>query len=132
MDQHLDLTHELAKLMCFTAAVATAIRTYSAYNQSGPHHEHASLDLMFLSDSLHSFSRLGQAIGDRNPAHIHSACEALLSAYRNYQVEDSRWGLQQAKYTFDRNANLVNLQDAIDAFNSIQAKVAPLVTGDQK
>jgi hypothetical protein len=129
MDPSIDFTREFAQLLKFTASVATAIRMYSAYNQGEVQREHAQIDLMFLSDSLHNFDRLGSAVLQGVPANIVTACDSLLETYGTYQFQDSRFGLRQGKATFDRNAHLVSLPEAVDVFKHIRAKALPFVLG---
>ena len=123
----LNLTRELARLLNFTADVATAIRMYSAYNQGGHEHENAPLDLMWLSDCLHGFDRLGRAILEKNPTNIVSACDSLLTSYESYQVLNPIYGDRNAKPSFDRNANMFSLNEGIDIFTDIKAKVFHLL-----
>lgn len=99
---------------------------YSAYNQ-GQQHEDAPNDLMFLSDSLHNFDQLGHAIQEGRSASIVAACDSLLTAYGRYQTEDPRFGSRQGKRTFDRNAERVSLEEAVDIFNDIRTKVSALL-----
>ncbi|GEM_PF-960115 len=117
-----DFTSELARLLNFTSQVATAIRMYSSYNQSGAMHEDLLGDLMWLSDCLHGFDQLGRAMLSNNQPQILAACESILSAYQGYQVEDPRF-TRQAKAAFERNKKLFSLQEGIDILNAIQAKV---------
>lgn len=80
MIQKINLTCELARLLNFTAAVATAIRMYSAYNPS-EQHLNAPEDLMWLSDCLHNLDMLGRAVVEEKPANIVFACDVLLTTY---------------------------------------------------
>lgn len=117
----IDLTAELGKLLEFTAKVAVAIRMYSAYNRIGERQEDAPMDLMWLSDSLHNFSILGTAVQEGNPANIISACDMLSRSYKSYQ-EIHPHSTRQAKPTFERNADRVNLNEAIAIFEQIRLK----------
>ena len=117
-----DLTRELARLLNFTASVAVAIRMYSAYNQNGARHENAPTDLMWLSDSLHNFDMLGNAILTDTPANILVACDSLLTSFQSYQKEFPR-STRQAKPTFDRNSQHVKLIEAMAIFTDIRAIV---------
>lgn len=120
-----NLTEELARLLIFTASVATAIRMYSAYNQAGDRHEDAPNDLMWLSDSLHNFDMLGNAILGGTPGNILFACDSLLRSFQGYQ-EVFPESTRQAKPTFERNAQRIQLKDAMAIFIDIRAKVLPL------
>jgi hypothetical protein len=117
----IDLTAELGKLLQFTAQVAVAIRMYSAYNRMGFQQEDAPMDLMWLSDSLHNFGILGIAVQEGNPANIISACDMLSRSYKGYQEMHPN-STRQAKPTFERNANRVNLNEAIAIFEQIRVK----------
>ena len=118
---NIDLTSELGRLLEFTGKVATAIRMYSAYNPCGDH-EDAGMDLMWLSDSLHSFGTLGKAVQAGDSENIMFACDALLKMYRGYQ-EIRPNSSRQALPTFERNAKRVNLNEAIATFTDIRIKV---------
>lgn len=117
-----DLTTELARLLNFTARIAIAIRMYSAYNQSSAHHEDAPNDLMWLSDSLHNFGMLGNAILAGIPQNIIVACDSLLKTFHSYQ-EVFPGSTRQAKPTFERNAHRVELKEAMAIFTDIRVKV---------
>lgn len=119
---HTNLTQELAKLMQFTGRVATAIRLHSAYNQGVQRSQDSPNDLMFLSDALHHFERLGLDILRRDPNVIAQTCDELIAIYDGYEREDLRFS-QQAKATFDRNAYLFDLSEAKNVFKDIQIKV---------
>jgi len=127
ISKKIDLTLELARLLVFTAKVATAIRMYSAYNQSDEHFEDAPLDLMFLSDCLHNFDCLGYAIAEGSPVNIVFACDLLLNSYRDYQIEHPQDGTRQSKRTFDRNASRFSLNEGMAFFVEIRSKAASLM-----
>lgn len=124
----IDLTSELARLLQFTANVATAIRMYSAYNQSGEQHVDAPNDLMWLADSLHNFDMLGRAILAGRPANILFACDTLLKTYQGYQ-EVFPGSTRQARPTFERNAHRVELKEAMEIFSGVREKILPIVEG---
>lgn len=129
MLRQINLTFELAQLLNFTADVATAIRMYSAYNQSGAPSEDAPNDLMWLSDCLHHFERLGRAVQEGRPGQIILVCDDLLLIYKGYQQENKRFS-RQAKPTFDRNSKLFSLDVAIAVFVEIKNKVLPMADND--
>nr|WP_261793102.1 hypothetical protein [Pseudoxanthomonas taiwanensis] len=60
----LDISGEIGTLFEHVARVATAIRDYSAYTRGhyGPEHSKARYDLLWLSDCLHTFDRVGTAL----------------------------------------------------------------------
>ena len=128
--KELNLTPELARLLTFTANVAIAIRMYSAYSGANRDNPHAPNDIMFLSDCLHNFDRLGNSI-QQSPESIISACDMLLGIYAGYQVEDVQFGSRQPKHSFDRNKVIFSLSEGIGIFTDIRAKVLPFVKSAQ-
>lgn len=129
-DSRLNYTNELALLMQFTGQVATAIRMYSAYSGGSPSdylrishdRERDSIDLMFLSDSLHHFSELGFAVQKGEAARIVDVCDSLLRNFSDYQIERPEFGTRQAKPTFERWKNTIDLDIAKGAVDSIRCK----------
>lgn len=128
----LNFTSELALLMEFTGETATAIRMYSAYSGGSPSSylhvpydkDRELLDLMFLSDSLHHFSSLGRALQKPDPARIVEICDGLLHSFLCYDTERPEFGTRQAKPTFERWKDFVNLTVAREALSSIRDKAA--------
>lgn len=117
---HLNLTTELAQFLNFTSKVATAIRMYSAYNQGdSERQQHAPLDVMLLSDSLHNLDMLASAIQGGHAPQIVSACDALVSMYTGYLGEA----------TFERNRR-VALPEGIAIFSAIREKVLQTAEGE--
>lgn len=117
----IDLTDELARLVQFTAGVATAIRMYSAYNSAG-RHEDAPNDLMWLSDCLHNFDMLGRTVRGGDEQAIVFACDMLSNAYEGYQTIHPG-STRQSKPAFDRNLSHFSLQEGIEIFRDIRSKV---------
>lgn len=117
---------EMARLLQFSGKVATAIRMYSAYNQGhDPERRvNAPLDIMWLSDVLHHFERLGMVLGGADPVVVASTCDALLGIFERYEADAE--GTRPSKPTFERNASLVHLAEAKDVFRSIRAKALGL------
>ncbi len=117
---HLDLTDELALLLHFVSNVASEIRMHSAYNREVPEPT-ASIDVMWLSDCLHNFDMLTQAIVSKCRADIVFACDVLIDGYRRYSVDGS--GMNSAA-SFARAAkrNLFRLEDGISLFQAIMEK----------
>ncbi|MGT2457789.1 hypothetical protein ACU4GI_33345 [Cupriavidus basilensis] len=130
-----NFTAELAQLLKFTGDTAMAIRMYSAYSGGSPagylgraaNPTQDSLDLMFLADALHHFSRLGDAVQGGSPHAVVDASNALLRAFSDYDTERPEYGRRQPKPTFDAWARLVCLADAKDAIAAIQKKAAAMV-----
>lgn len=131
----LDFTAELAQLMKFTGETATAIRMYSAYSGGSPSdyldvprdQELEAVDLMFLADSLHHFSTLGWALEEGNAARIVKVCDELLRNFSHYDSERPEFGLRQAKLTFERWRQLVDLTMAREAMSGIRNKAAAVL-----
>lgn len=138
MNQSINFTSELVRLMKFTGMTATAIRMYSAYNShgysSGSFGEkradpaRSPVDLMFLADALHHFERIGYAVESGNTANIVSTCDELLAIYENYEIENPRFGDRQSKPTFELWANLVHLNEVKQALSDIRRKASEFAT----
>ena len=98
-----DQTKHLAGILIFTGQVATAIRMYTAYNQSGSDlEEFAPEDVMFLSDTLISFEFMGEYLAAGNVSKVISYCDSIAQSLKTYI----------GKPAFVRNPT-VNLQAAI-------------------
>lgn len=98
-----DQIKHLAGIITFTGQVGTAIRMYTAYNQSGTDLEQfAPEDLMFLSDTLVSFEFMGEYLAAGNAAKVIDYCESIAKSLENYIGQP----------VFARNP-IVNLQGAI-------------------
>ncbi|WP_321944471.1 hypothetical protein [Paraburkholderia tropica] len=131
----MDFSTELAKLMIFTGDTATAIRMYSAYSGGSPSDylgrraspEQEAVELMFLADAIHHFSRIGSAIQDGIPAQIVSAADGVLQAFADYDTERPEYGQRQPKPTFDIWARMLSLADAREAIAGIRNKAAAMI-----
>ncbi len=122
-----DLTTELARLIAFTAEVATAIRMNSPYNgqydRENPQHGY---DVMWLADSLHNFLMLGQAIegGDANA--IAFACDMLTDSYDRYGHPPGDARVKgDPQGAFARHRQHFALEEGRTIFADIKAKVLP-------
>lgn len=129
----IDVTHELGRLLVFIADVATAIRTNSLYAgdyESRDPHE-VGLDVMWLSDSLHCFDRLGQALQSGDGKAIEAASEGLFGYYGMFIDGADGKGLKgDPKGTFERYGHLCNANEARAALEAIRLKaVAAQWTG---
>lgn len=99
-----DKTKHLAGILIFTGQVATAIRMYTAYNQSGTDLEKfAPKDVMFLSDTLVSFEFMGEYLAAGNTAKVINYCDSIAQSLKTYMGQPA----------FVRNP-AVNLQAAIN------------------
>ncbi len=131
----LNFTAELAQLMKFTGDTATAIRMYSAYSGGSPSdylrvpydRDREAVDLMFLADSLHHFSSLGWALQEANAARIVEVCDELLRNFSDYDTERPEFGPRQAKPTFERWRQLVDLTMAREALVGVRNKAAAVL-----
>lgn len=122
MSHQTNFTPELGHLLCFTAEVATAIRLYSAYNQCDIDDikQFAPEDVLWLSDCLHNFGVLGEAVSGGDVEQINFACDMLINAYRNYSVDKEYY--RPSRPSFERNANRFLLQEGIEIFEAIRRK----------
>lgn len=130
----LDFTTELAQLMKFTGETAKAIRMHSAYSGGSPAKylgepadpKRELVDLMFLADALHHFSRIGDAISDAiesgDPGHIIGACEATERIFKDYSKDQPDFADRQARQTFELWRDFVRLDAAINALMNIRTK----------
>lgn len=127
----LNLTIELARLLNFTADVAVAIRMYSAYNQGdlGNTKQFAPHDVMWLSDCLHNFGMLGDAILSGDLTRIHFACDQLSSHYRDYLSKDQ--GQRPSRPSFERNRERFSLHEGIEIFEAIRRNADRQTDGNQ-
>lgn len=125
MTQNVDLNMELARLLAFTAKVSTAIRMCSSY--AAPHvPKTAPDDVMWLSESLHSFDRLAEAVQGQSPGGIVSACDSLLESYRYYQA-GGVCNSNASADTFQRNRRYFLLDEGISVFLDIKQKALSCV-----
>ncbi|MCW3589064.1 hypothetical protein [Burkholderia cenocepacia] len=135
LQTNIDFSAELAKLIIFAGDVATAIRMYSAYSGGSPSNylkrradpELESVELMFLADALHHFSRIGEAIQSGSPGHIVAASDAVLRAFSHYDAELTDSGARHPKPTFDAWAHIVRLFEAREAIAGIRSKAAAMI-----
>jgi hypothetical protein len=104
----------LAGLLNFTGQVATAIRMYTAYNQSGDGLTAlAPEDVMLLSDTLVSFEFLGEYLAAGNTETVSSYCESIARTLSAYIGQP----------TFVRNPN-VNLPAAITHLAGLKSSLS--------
>ncbi len=105
-----DQTKQMAGLLVFTGQVATAIRMYSAYNQSGTDLEQfGPEDVMFLSDTLVSFEFMGKYLAAGNATKVINYCDSIAHSLETYIGQPA----------FVRNP-MVNLQDAISHLHAMK------------
>ena len=122
---NIDLNVELGRLLTYVANVTTAIRKNSAYNESYCQQNggNLALDVMWLSDSLHCFDRLGQSIQAGNPKEIVAACDSLLEYYRLFIDGPGDFKCKgDPKASIERYRDLFDPQEAMAVFAGIRAK----------
>ena len=114
----LDISAEIGLLFEHVARVAAAIRGYSAFTRGhhGPEPAKARYDLLWLSDCLHTFDRVGRALAGGNQQALAAACEELLSMYDMYPRDGSGY---DSRDTFRRLAERVPLGAVTEAMRSI-------------
>lgn len=117
----LDISGEIGTLFEHVARVATAIRDYSAYTRGhyGPEHSKARYDLLWLSDCLHTFDRVGKALAAGSQRSLAAACQELLQMYDNYLADSSGY---DSRDTFRRLGDRVPLAGVSEAIRSIAMK----------
>jgi hypothetical protein len=123
------LQAELGRLLSYVSRVALAIRLYSAYNPSKKYtlgQEICDIDLMWLSDSLHNFNMLGDAIIMGQRESIDDSCDFLISAYKGYLQIDHPNTLNNPRRAsapaFARNEQYFLLNDGISILEAIKKK----------
>lgn len=117
----LDVSGEVGILFEHVARVAMAIRDYSAYTRGHYRQESnkARYDLLWLSDCLHTFDRVGRALASGSTRALVTACEELLSMYDTYLHDGSGY---DSRDTFRRLAERVPLGGVIEAIRALAAK----------
>ncbi len=116
------MDQELGKLLAFVGEVAIAIRMNSAYNGLSRDNPNTAYDVMWLSDALHNFGMLGDAIADGNRGRIVEACDMLTHMFEWY-MQPAQGGLKSPpRETFARWERHVRLEDAISVFSAIKRK----------
>jgi len=115
----LNLTTELAKLLTFVSDVATAIRMNSPYNgQYNPTDKEHGYAVLWLSDCLHNYGMLSDAIQKQDREQILFSCDTLISIYETYKSKDT------SKVVFEKHSRgLFTLDNGIEIFNAIKSKV---------
>jgi len=121
----LDISAEVCTLFEHVARVARAIRPYSAFNRGhlGPEPRNGRYDLHWLSDCLHSFDQLGNALSRGSIDALAAACRELLTMYELYPADGSGYDSRAA---FQRLRESVPLAPPGEALRSILGKIATL------
>lgn len=125
-----DFYSDLGQLLVYISEVATAIRLNSAYNGNYKQmdQDQVSLDVMWLSDSLHNLDRLGHAIESGSPQEILDACKVEIDYYKKtilYSLH-SNWK-SDPNGSFQRHDHIIRPQQALDVFTSIHDKALALL-----
>lgn len=125
-----DFYSDLCQLLVYISEVATAIRLNSAYNGNYKQmdQDQVSLDVMWLSDSLHNLDRLGHAIESGSPQEILDACKVEIDYYKKTILDSqhSNWK-GDPKGSFQRHDHIIRPQKALDVFTSIHDKALALL-----
>jgi hypothetical protein len=118
-----DVSGEVGVLFEHVARVALAVREHSAYTRGHYRQESnkARYDLLWLSDSLHTFDQLGRALAGGNARALASASGELAAMYDAYPRDGSGY---DSRDTFRRLAERVPLASVSDAIRSLAAKAA--------
>lgn len=103
MDNHIDLTLDLAKLMKFTGRIAATIRQYGDHLQGQD--KEASKTHLLLSNVLLHFEQLGMDIQRGDPAVLAETCRGLFNMYQFYERRNpgctASLNLSEAKKIFE-------------------------------
>jgi len=123
MIDSLDISGEIGTLFEHVARVATTIRDYSAYTRGhyGAEHSKARYDLLWLSDCLHTFDRIGRALASGSQRALLQACQELLAMYEAYPRDGSGY---DSRDTFRRLGDQVPLSAVNEALRSIVLKTS--------
>lgn len=113
------MINELCDLLGYVSKVALAIHTMSAYRNDPKSTD--PYDLLWLSDSLHNFGMLANAIRSNDTEQIISACDRLENYFLAY---NSRGATEQMSWksfpgeSFERHHIL--LQEPIDILRRLK------------
>jgi len=120
----LNFTSELCQLLEFTSNVAIAIRMNSAYHKESMCDPETPHNVLWLSDCLHNFSYLSDAINLNDTEKIIIACDNLLQNYKWYYENHlyEQYG-HDSKTIFERYSQRVELKDAMKIFEQIKSTV---------
>lgn len=137
-----NFTHELSELLCFAAGVGTAARLFSAYSgEFAQPQERAgstpsqvvmsmesSQDLMWITDTIHGFNSLAEAINSGNPEHINNTCDSFMDYFKRLMDHDQHTqkdtkGNPVETFSKDRFRGLIEIERAVNAINSIKSKL---------
>lgn len=79
-----------------------------------------------LSDSLHDFDQLTEAISKRNRETIISVCEQQIIKFNRYMTHNHNYGNRQGYTTFNNEKvkEIVNIQEVVHIFENIINKVS--------
>ncbi len=81
----------------------------------------ARYDLLWLADCLHTFDRIGKALGGGSQRALAAACKELLAMYDTYPRDGSGY---DSRDTFRRLTTQVPLDRVSDAIRTIVMKTA--------
>lgn len=126
-----NFTWEAARLLGYAGRVATAIRMNTPYSgEYDPRGSHHAVDVMWLSDSLHHFERLGHALQESNLQTIEDTCNSLLAIYKDYGRSDTGMKSEPVA-TFERQT-LFRLDECRATLTELRDKARALRVHDQE
>lgn len=88
----------------------------------------SSQDLMWITDTIHNFNSLAEAINSGNPEHINKTCDRFISYFKELMDHDQHMqkgskGNPAETFSKDRFRGLIEIDRAINAINSIKSKI---------
>ncbi|ENV65177.1 MULTISPECIES: hypothetical protein [Acinetobacter] len=88
----------------------------------------SSQDLMWITDTIHNFSSLANAISSGNPEHINKTCDHFISYFNwlmdhNQHTQKGTKGNPAETFSKDKFRELIEIERAINAINSIKSKL---------
>lgn len=119
LEPHIDFTAELAQVLDYVSRVAIAIRMNSRY-ANAPLTLETSENVMWLSDSLHNFDRIGNAILARDYRALTQTCDLLQQMLREFQSES----------VAKAHERYFKVQDMLDILDALRGKAAAGIAGE--
>lgn len=137
-----NFTHELSELLCFTSGAGTAARLFSAYSSEFAHPQEgtesapgqvvmsleSSQDLMWITDTIHNFNSLSEAINSGNPEYINDTCDRFIDYFKwlmdhEEHMQKGTKGNPAETFSRYRFRDLIEIERAVNAISSIKSKL---------
>ncbi|MBD0448597.1 hypothetical protein [Acinetobacter baumannii] len=88
----------------------------------------SSQDLMWITDTIHNFNSLAEAINSGNPEHINKTCDRFITYFKELMDHDRHTqkgskGNPAETFSKERFRGLIEIERAINAINSIKSKL---------